>query len=58
MFGGMASPVKKLTVRLDEDLWRRLKIVLIRNGRTEQAIFSDYAQRYVDHHEKGGTSGS
>jgi plasmid stability protein len=35
-------------MRLDEETWRRLRVVLAREGRSMQWLFSDYVRRYLE----------
>lgn len=52
----MASdePIKlvQITVRLEEHLHTRLKLVQLREGKSIQFLFSDYVKRYVEAKEK------
>lgn len=41
-----------MTVRLDEKLWRRLRIILAQEGKSLQDVFGDYVERYVEAKEK------
>jgi len=40
--------MKTLTVRVEPDLHRRLKVVLAREGKSFQFVFSDYLRRYLE----------
>jgi len=44
----MESQKKAMTLRLDEDVWMRLRVVLLKEGKTLQGVFEDYVKRYVE----------
>ena len=41
-----------MTVRLDLETHRRLRVVLAREGKSLQELFSDYVHRYLEAKEK------
>jgi hypothetical protein len=49
----MATETKKLVgVRLTQQQWRRFRVVLLRRGKTSQAVLEDYVDRYTTKHEE------
>lgn len=42
---------KKVTIRLEEPLWMRFRVILLKRGESAQGVVSDFIRRYVEHHE-------
>ena len=47
-------PAKTVTIKLDEELWKKAKIVLIKKGSSFQRFLSNQLKRLVEENKREG----